>query len=234
LSGGQKQRIAIARAVVSNPSILLLDEATSALDPHAEREVQKALDKAAVNRTTIVIAHKLTTICHADNIVVMSAGEIVEQGNHQALLARGGAYSRLVEAQGLEAKVKEESDELDAQDLDEKVEGALDEEKGLLTRVHTTRSVVTEDAELVRQQAQLDYDTHKRRGILWVIGTTIRQQREMWPLFGIIFTACIAGGECHPLPSCMIASVLIVSSGYLSRPSRDSGTTHRCLQLHRP
>jgi len=146
-----------------------------------------------VNRTTIVIAHKLTTICHADNIVVMSAGEIVEQGNHQALLAQRGVYSRLVEAQGLEAKVQEESEELDAQD--EKVDVIVDEEKGLLTRVHTTRSVVTEDAELARQQAQLDYDTHKRHGILWVIGTTIKQQREMWPLFGIIFTACFAGGE---------------------------------------
>jgi len=167
--------------------------------------VQKALDKAAMNRTTIVIAHKLTTICHADNIVVMSAGEIVEQGNHQALLAHGGVYSRLVEAQGLEAKVKEESDELDALDAAEKVEGDVDEEKGLLTRVHTTRSVVTEDAELARQQAQLDYDTHKRHGILWVIGTTIKQQRKMWPLFGIIFTACFAGGECSPCTSCMIS-----------------------------
>ena len=145
-----------------------------------------------------MIAHKLTTICHADNIVVMSAGEIVEQGNHQALLAQGGVYSRLVEAQGLEAKVKEESDELDAQDADEKVEGDVDEEKGLLARVQTTRSVVIEDAELARQQAQLDYDTYKCRGILWVIGTTIKQQKEMWPLFGIIFTACFAGGEYPP------------------------------------
>lgn len=124
-----------------------------------------------------------------------------EQGNHQALLAQGGVYSRLVEAQGLEAKVKEESDELDALDAEEKVEGAVDDEKGLLTRVHTTRSVATENTELARQQAQLDYDTHKRRGILWVIGTTIRQQREMWPLFGIIFTACFAGGECPRLPT---------------------------------
>ena len=86
-------------------------------------------------------AHKLTTICHADNIVVMSAGKIVKQGNHQALLAHGGMYSRLVAAHGIEAKVNEESDELDALDVEEKVDAVLGDEKGSLTRVHTTRSV---------------------------------------------------------------------------------------------
>ena len=79
-SGGQKQRIAIARSIVSEPKILLLDEATSALDPHAEGIVQKALDEASKNRTTIVVTHKLKTIQNADNIVVMKQGTIVEQG----------------------------------------------------------------------------------------------------------------------------------------------------------
>lgn len=101
LSGGQKQRIAIARSIISQPKVLLLDEATSALDPHAEAIVQKALDKASKNRTTIVIAHKLKTIQAADNIVVMKQGKILEQGRHDELIARGGAYSNLVRAQDL-------------------------------------------------------------------------------------------------------------------------------------
>lgn len=101
LSGGQKQRVAIARAIVSDPKILLLDEATSALDTKSEGVVQRALDAAAVGRTTIVIAHRLSTIRTADNIVVMKNGHIVEQGTHDSLLQTNGAYAALVAAQRL-------------------------------------------------------------------------------------------------------------------------------------
>lgn len=101
LSGGQKQRIAIARAIISNPPILLLDEATSALDTKSEGIVQEALDKASENRTTIVIAHRLSTIKNASKIVVMSKGEIIEQGTHADLLAKEGMYYGLVDAQKL-------------------------------------------------------------------------------------------------------------------------------------
>ncbi|GKT71410.1 ABC transporter [Colletotrichum tofieldiae] len=90
LSGGQKQRIAIARSVISNPPILLLDEATSALDPTAERKVQASLDNVSKSRTTIMIAHKLSTVQKADKIVVLSRGEVIEQGSHQQLLDLGG------------------------------------------------------------------------------------------------------------------------------------------------
>lgn len=106
LSGGQKQRIAIARAMVSDPKILLLDEATSALDTKSEGVVQAALDKAAMGRTTIVIAHRLSTIKDADNIVVMSAGRIVEQGTHNELIERRAAYYNLVEAQRIAAETE--------------------------------------------------------------------------------------------------------------------------------
>ena len=98
-SGGQKQRICIARAVLKNPPIMLLDEATSALDTESEKLVQEALTNLMKNRTSLVIAHRLSTIQNADIIVVLEAGKIVEQGNHQELIAREGLYSKLVNMQ---------------------------------------------------------------------------------------------------------------------------------------
>ncbi|MDO5611758.1 MAG: ABC transporter ATP-binding protein [Paracoccus sp. (in: a-proteobacteria)] len=99
LSGGQRQRIAIARAVLRNAPILLLDEATSALDTASERLVQQALDELAQGRTTLVIAHRLSTIRKADKIIVIANGQVAEQGNHDELMAQGGAYARLVALQ---------------------------------------------------------------------------------------------------------------------------------------
>jgi ATP-binding cassette, subfamily B, bacterial MsbA len=99
LSGGQRQRLTIARAVLANPPILILDEATSALDSESERLVQDALDVLMKNRTSIVIAHRLSTVQHADEIVVMRDGKIIEQGSHEELMQRGGEYGKLVELQ---------------------------------------------------------------------------------------------------------------------------------------
>lgn len=120
LSGGQKQRVAIARAIVSDPRILLLDEATSALDTRSEELVQDALSRASkgkdsipphtcsyhlltscIGRTTITVAHRLSTIKNSDKIYVMSEGNVVEEGTHETLMGLNGVYSRLVEAQGL-------------------------------------------------------------------------------------------------------------------------------------
>jgi subfamily B ATP-binding cassette protein MsbA len=95
LSGGQRQRLAIARAILKDAPILILDEATAALDNESERLVQEALDHLIPDRTTLVIAHRLSTIEHADQVLVLDAGRLVEQGSHSELLARGGLYAHL-------------------------------------------------------------------------------------------------------------------------------------------
>jgi subfamily B ATP-binding cassette protein MsbA len=101
LSGGQRQRLALARAILKDAPILLLDEATSALDTESERLVQAALAKFTRNRTTLVIAHRLSTVQNADLICVMEQGTIVETGTHRELLDEGGSYARLVRSQAL-------------------------------------------------------------------------------------------------------------------------------------
>jgi subfamily B ATP-binding cassette protein MsbA len=101
LSGGQRQRLAIARALYKDAPILILDEATSALDQASEKAVQDALDRLMKNRTTLVIAHRLSTVQHADRILVMDAGRIVESGSHAELLQRDARYARLFRAGGL-------------------------------------------------------------------------------------------------------------------------------------
>jgi ABC-type multidrug transport system fused ATPase/permease subunit len=99
LSGGQRQRIAIARAILANPRILLLDEATSALDSESERLVNEALERLMHGRTSIVIAHRLSTVRHADRILVFNQGRIVESGTHDQMVEQQGMYRLLVETQ---------------------------------------------------------------------------------------------------------------------------------------
>jgi ATP-binding cassette subfamily B (MDR/TAP) protein 1 len=102
LSGGQRQRLAIARALIRDPEILLLDEATSQLDASTEREIRRAITAASKGRTTIMIAHRLASVQHADRIFVFDAGCIVEQGRHDELVAMGGIYAAMVATQELE------------------------------------------------------------------------------------------------------------------------------------
>jgi ATP-binding cassette subfamily B protein len=125
LSGGEKQRVAIARTILKAPPILILDEATSALDTHTEQEIQSALDVVSKNRTTLVIAHRLSTVISADEIIVLKDGTIAERGTHVSLIAAGGLYasmwSRQREAIQAEERLREvrEKDDLGVVDRGE-------------------------------------------------------------------------------------------------------------------
>ncbi|MBL11100.1 MAG: hypothetical protein CL402_11400 [Acidiferrobacteraceae bacterium] len=104
LSGGEKQRVAIARALLKNPKVLFFDEATSALDSNTEKEIQDNLKELSKNRTTLIVAHRLSTIVHADQILVLDQGTIIESGTHRALLNFDGKYSAMWKEQ--EAGIK--------------------------------------------------------------------------------------------------------------------------------
>lgn len=109
LSGGERQRVAIARAILRDPKILILDEATSALDPETESYIQQALGRLTENRTTIAIAHRLSTLRHADRLVVLENGRIAEVGTHAELLKKRGVYYNLVMAQRQTSKLTSEA-----------------------------------------------------------------------------------------------------------------------------
>jgi subfamily B ATP-binding cassette protein MsbA len=104
LSGGERQRLAIARALLKNAPFLILDEATSSLDSESERAVQEALERLMAGRTTLVIAHRLSTVRRADRIAVVVHGRVVEEGTHEELFARGRAYRKLYDLQFIDAE----------------------------------------------------------------------------------------------------------------------------------
>ncbi|KAL1873128.1 hypothetical protein VTK73DRAFT_1089 [Phialemonium thermophilum] len=188
LSGGQKQRLAIARSIISNPRVLLLDEATSALDPKAEGIVQRALDNVAKDRTTVVIAHRLSTIRNADNIVVMAKGKVIEQGTHHELMHRGGAYSRLVEAQDLGRATGhnvQQKQEIGGGLLnDTTVSGAKP--------AAAAPAISSTDMEKAAKPASNNYSLMKCLAII------VREQRRLWVPFAILGMAAVIGGGTYP------------------------------------
>ncbi|KAM7188807.1 P-loop containing nucleoside triphosphate hydrolase protein [Naviculisporaceae sp. PSN 640] len=195
ISGGQKQRLAIARSIISNPRVLLLDEATSALDPNAEKIVQEALNNVAVGRTMVVIAHRLSTIRNADNIIVMSGGEIVEQGTHDELVSSRGAYWRLVQAQNLG---QGHDDEDSSSDLEEKTNKTLGPEES-----HPDPSTVL--------SKKCSSSTTKKAGdknLLTCLGIILAEQRYLMVTFVMVAISCIVGGATYPALAILMSRVL--------------------------
>ncbi|KAL2878304.1 hypothetical protein SGCOL_006273 [Colletotrichum sp. CLE4] len=207
LSGGQKQRIAIARSIVSSPTVLLLDETTSALDPHAESVVQKALDKASQDYTTIVIAHKLATIQRADNIVAMRNGIISKQGNHEALLRNDGLYTRLVQVQGLKVLGADSDSEHGSHHA---AAGKIEAEDSLdMTRTLTQQTVTLRrgaDADLGKD----DYDLHKQKGIFSALAYIARETPELAFTYSMVLMACVTAGATFPGQAVLLSHVMEV------------------------
>ncbi|RKL12253.1 Leptomycin B resistance protein pmd1 [Fusarium oxysporum] len=201
LSGGQKQRIAIARSLISEPKVLLLDEATSALDPYAESAVQKALDAASKDRTTIVIAHKLKTIQNADNIVVMDRGSIIEQGRHSDLVARGGTYAKLVQAQDLSTASSDDTSDTCSEIADEDI---------VLAPTNSLQKGQSATDKLPTSTDLQDYDLHKGTGIFRTVLKLVGLVPEIRLWILLVAATCIVGAGVYPGQTILLGRVMDV------------------------
>ncbi|EER24151.1 ABC transporter, putative [Coccidioides posadasii C735 delta SOWgp] len=199
LSGGQRQRVAIARSIISNPQILLLDEATSALDPRAEAVVQAALDRVSRTRTTVLIAHKLSTVKKADNIVVLNKGQVVEQGTHDELLEAHGAYWNLVNAQSLSTVADESSSETenDSQDV----------QPGELEKVATTKSV---RSNLPTEEVPEEVDVSRKMSLFRCLAKIFYEQRRHWVYFLFGGVASVCGGGAFPAQAVLFSKIVTI------------------------
>jgi ATP-binding cassette subfamily B (MDR/TAP) protein 1 len=180
LSGGQKQRVAIARSIISNPKVLLLDEATSALDPKAERIVQEALDNVSRNRTTLVIAHKLSTVRKAQNIAVINKGQVIEQGTHEELIDHDGSYASLVRVQDLGEK-----------NVAEDIDMEKNEKESAMVRTATQLSTASRGGAIDDTDRKMTMNYNLLR-CLWILG---KEQPELWRTFLLTLVTCVVGGR---------------------------------------
>ncbi|KAI0159908.1 P-loop containing nucleoside triphosphate hydrolase protein [Hypoxylon sp. FL1284] len=195
LSGGQRQRLAIARAIVKQPKILILDEATSSIDVRGEKVVQAALDKVSKNRTTIMIAHRLSTVKKADNIVVLAKGKLVQWGNHETLMSQvGGPYWILTNSQKLSMG---ETDYVDTSSEVTEVEKrtmdlmTLDEGKAEL---RDSESTVVDEPEW------------KPRGVFRSFGAMLFEQKPFWPWYCVMLFGVLVAGASPPVQAFIFAA----------------------------
>lgn len=229
LSGGQRQRLAIARAIVKKPSILILDEATSAIDVRSEQIVQAALDRASKGRTTIIVAHRLTTIQKADHIVVLRGGQVVQQGTHMSLMEEvGGVYHRLASAQSLHAS-HGDVDDHDDHDEDDEDQARLSPattwtEETLVKEASSNHGDKDERADALPAHGDLDDEADLVEGRVRVVGdsgrsatrgrlwTVLSEQSHRWRTYVVMALAALAAGAATPLQAYLFSTLLSLFS----------------------
>ncbi|OQE14659.1 hypothetical protein PENFLA_c036G03885 [Penicillium flavigenum] len=193
LSGGQKQRLAIARSIIKEPTILVLDEATSAIDVRGEKIVQAALDRVSRNRTTIVIAHRLSTVRRADRIIVLRGGLNIEEGTHDELLAvEDGLYRGLVNAQRLEI--------------------AADDQNDTVETTEALKEGLEHYATATAEDSQEEAKKTKKRGFFTSVGLLMYESRAHGPFFLLALLGILGAASAYPLQSWLFAKLIDVFS----------------------
>lgn len=197
LSGGQRQRLAIARSIVKQPKILILDEATSAIDVRSERIVQAALDKVSKNRTTITIAHRLSTVIKADNIVVMKKGQVVQQGTHEQLMMdTEGPYWALANAQQLG----------DGETSRKEITIPRNAEKSYVTSPIFEK--ISLDLEAHPSSLESFPSTKRRETPLGSFLLFLWEQKPRWVWYTIMFLSSLGAGASFPLHAFLFAKLI--------------------------